>query len=69
MMARSMAPSWRLRVDTSPVTMSSRLVYSLEIASRSAGVVPRPKIFSNALRGSNSIGSGVDTVRNEIVLL
>ena len=30
-------------------------------------LLPRPKIFSNALRASNSIGNGVVGVRNEIV--
>ena len=68
-MTRSSAPRPRSRSLISVVTKSSTLEKSDAISLRSASVVPRPKIFSNTLPGSASIGSGVVGVRNEIVRL
>jgi hypothetical protein len=43
------------------------LAYCLAIAVRSCGVSPWPKSRSNSFRGSDSMGSGVVGVLNEMV--
>ena len=52
----------------SDIRAASRNTNTAAIATRSSGVSPRPNSCWNTLRGLCSMGSGVDGVRNEIVL-